>query len=531
MGCIDEASNLNDKTVKESVNGEIISLPRLEYPKIITDPVHGCIQLTELEYTLLQLHALNRLHGIHHLGLAYLVYPAAKTSRFEHSLGVLHLANKMIYQILGSATLEELKEIFGLNPNSETFANDCYIIIQKVRLAALLHDIGHGPYSHVTEPILRKALRDEEIEEAKELFNCKEEKDIPAHEYFTYRMITDGKSPIRKVIESHYENKPHKINVKDVTDLLIKDEEKEDSIRILRKIISSQLDADRMDNLLRDSHATGVPFGLTDIDRVINNIFIDKYEGVYQLIVHERALRGVEDILDARIKMYKSVYSHHLVCALEELLKMAIESMVEEGELKPKYKDFRPENFLKGEIDDTFIYFKLREYQKTHPEFKAFFDRRYIPIALIKRETDLIDFIEETRRKLPIRTSEEEIADNFSRWLEKLKKEEHKQRYKIILLPSSKPFSPYVIKGEERILIGKKGKRPVDLLEMSPYIKSLNEEARKTGKFFRMSFLIPKTQKRNIKEKRIKKVRDLLINDFIKFSKIKKRDKNPFKPA
>jgi HD superfamily phosphohydrolase len=346
---------LTERPAEEEVK-RIACLACLEYPKTIMDPIHGCIQLTELEYNLLQLPPLNRLHHIHQLGLAYLVYPAAKTSRFEHSLGVLSLASKMIYQILGSSTLKELKEIFGLEANSENFAGNCYVLIQKVRLAALLHDIGHGPFSHVTEPILREVLNEKEIKEAKALFKCKKEKDIPIHEYFSYKMITDENSIVKRAIESYYQHKPYKITAKDVADLLIKEETGE-SNRILRKIISSQLDADRMDCLLRDSHATGLPFGLIDIDRIISNTFVAEYEGSYQLIVHERALRAVEDMLDARIKMYKSLYSHHLICALEELLKEAVKSMLHK-------EDLHYQKFLEGEVDDVFVLSKLREYQK-----------------------------------------------------------------------------------------------------------------------------------------------------------------------
>jgi HD superfamily phosphohydrolase len=488
---------------------EAAALPRLEYSKAIMDSVHGYIRLTRLEYDLLQLPPLNRLHNIHHLGLAYLVYPAAKTSKFEHSLGTMHLASKFIYQILESASTEELKEIFNLDPYSKEFTEKYCRVIQIVRLAGLLHDVGHGPFSHASEPILRKALKPDEIEEAKNLFGCKRERDIPVHEYFSYKMMTEKDSIIRRTIESY------KINPKDVASLLIK-KGGDETTRILRKIISSQLDADRMDYLLRDSYATGLPFGLTDIDRIIANTFIGKYDGKYQLVIHERALRGVEDLLDARIKMRESLYSHHLVCALEELLKMAIESMIEEGKLK--YEDFRFENFLRGEIDDTFIYFKLRKYQEAHPEFRAFFDRRYIPVALIKRETDFDDFIKEIMRKLPIEPSREEVIDRFSRWLEELESGRRRMMYsgeEIILLPSSKPFSPYMIKEEERILMGRKGEKPRDLLEASSYIRALNDEARKAGKFFRISFLLPNIQKRNIKEEDIREIKELLVNNII----------------
>ena len=482
------------------------------------DPIHGCIPLTQLEYDLLQLPALNRLHNIHHLGLAYLVYPAAKTSRLEHSLGVMHIASKMVYQILETSTPKEIKDVFDLNPSRREFAKNCYNLIQKVRLAALLHDIGHGPYSHVTESFLRKTLRDSEIKEAMDLFECKKEKDIPGHEYFSYRMLVDDSSEIKKIIESH---KQCKIKTEEIAELLIKKETGNEATRILRKIISSQLDADRMDNLLRDSHATGVPFGLTDLNRVIHNIFISEYNGKYELVVHERALRGVEDILDARIKMYKSVYSHHLICALEKLLEEAINLMINDQLLKKE--DFRFEKFLEGESTDDLIYFKLKEYQKNRPEFRAFFDRRYIPVAIIKRDLDVKNFIEEIGSSIRKEIHRNEVIKMFENWLKALEQKGVKMKISgesffkdLMVLPSIKSFSPYkTLTEEERILVGRKGGKPMDLLVASPYVESLNREAEESqNAFFRLSFLFPNTPK-NEEKKYFKKVKNILIKSII----------------
>lgn len=492
---------------------EIISLPRLKFSKTIIDPVHGCIQLTQLEYQILQLPSLNRLHNVHQLGLAYLVYPAGKTSRFEHSLGVMNIASKMVYQILESATREELKDIFNINPDPENFMKDCSLLIQKVRLAALLHDIGHGPFSHATESFLRKTLKDEEIEEAKLLFNCEKSEDIPAHEYFTYKMITDENSSIRKILESS-EIK----NAEEIANLLVKKETNREDVRILRKIISSQLDADRMDNLLRDSHATGVPFGLSDIDRVIHNLFITKYKGRYELVVHERALRGVEDIIDARFKMNKSVYTHHLVSALEELLRETIDSMIKKGQIK--LEDFRPEKFLDGETDDVFIYFKLREFQKNDSRFKAFFDRNYAPISLIKRENDFDDLRRLVSTKL--NTSNLDVIErNIGDWFDKIKKKEREIKLpeelkNIVLLFTVKYISPYEPLKEESILIYQKGSIPIDLLDYSPYIKAINEEI-ENFPTFRIAFLLPGVQKSSVKKYK-EKVLNLIAEDIAKFA-------------
>jgi HD superfamily phosphohydrolase len=492
---------MGEKQLKEEEE-EIISLPRLKFPKTVMDPIHKCIQLTQLEHDLLQLPSLNRLHNIHQLGLAYLVYPAAKTSRFEHSLGVMSIASKMIYQILESATYEELKEVFSLDPSCKNFAKECRDLIQKVRLAALLHDVGHGPFSHVSELILREALEPDEIKEAMMLFNCNNERDIPVHEYFSYKMITSENSDIKNTIERYG------INAGDVADLLIKKETEKEGIRLLRKIISSQLDADRLDNLLRDSHATGVPFGLSDIDRVISNLFISGYKGKYEIVVHERALRGVEDIIDSRFKMYKSVYAHHMICGLEKLLRTAIESMIKENFEGLKYEDFRPERFLNGEVDDIFIFSKLKKYQKNHPEYKGFFDRRYAPISLIKRKGDLDYFTILIRGKMGIGLGSDVISARFRNWLKALDEgnvtiEPRNDNLKnIVLLPSTKPFSPYKELIPELILVGKRGSEmPSDILVKSSYVSAINNDFKEeVDQSLRISFLIPGIQRKAAKQ-------------------------------
>jgi HD superfamily phosphohydrolase len=352
-----------------------ISFPRLPFSKIIRDCIHGYIQLTPIEYKLIQLPALNRLHNIKQLSTAYMVYPCAKGSRFEHSLGVMHIASRMINQVLGSTSPEELKKIFDLNVRAPTKFRIGYCdLIQKVRLAALLHDIGHGPFSHLSEEILHKAVDKEEAKEAIELFNCEEEK-ISFHEYFSYKMITSDSSKIKKIIEEST-----KIKAIDIGNLLIgKNSESisDEGTGIVKKLISSQLDADRMDYLLRDAHSTGVTFGQLDIDRVIMNLCLRKDKTKkYEIAVHERALMNIEDIIDARFKMYKWVYNHHLIVALNRLLLNALESMIESKELA--LKDFHWTAFLHGKTDENFIQAKLIEYQKS--EFKGLNNRQYAPL-------------------------------------------------------------------------------------------------------------------------------------------------------
>jgi len=283
-----------------------ISLPSLKFSKITKDCIHGYIQLTELEFRLIQLPAFNRLHFIKQNSTAYLTYPCAKETRFEHSLGVMHIASRMINQILKTSTPEIFEDVFNFRVTDSEFKTKCCNLIQKVRLAGLLHDVGHGPFSHASEKILTESLTDEDEQEALELFKCKNRKEIPAHEFFSYKMITDENSDIKKTIDQH-----SKISPIDIATLLIKNNPDEHN-RILKKIISSQLDSDRLDYLLRDANSTGVLFGKIDIDRVLMNLQIRKdSQRKYEIAIDECALASIEDIFDARFKMHKWVYNHH----------------------------------------------------------------------------------------------------------------------------------------------------------------------------------------------------------------------------
>lgn len=384
-----------------------VQIPELMYKKIIRDPLHGYIQLTNVEYELLQLPALNRLHNIHHMGMGYLVYPGAKTSRFEHSLGVMNIASKMVRQIFQSASGEIVKDIFGLDPKkTERFEKRCRELIQIVRLAALLHDVGHGPYSHTTEGILQKAIEREvangntDIEEEADSWFGKEvsNKDFPAHEYFSCKMIDSDDSDIKRVIEDSLGENGTICVAGLLMDKMIPPQDRipEKGIRFLKKIISWHFDADRMDYLLRDAYATGVSFGLTDIERIIMHLLIvEDKQGEKELAIDEHALMCIEDMIDARFKMYKWVYNHHLKVAFEELMERAIESLIDKD---LKWEDFLWTAFQKGQTDDAYISYQLFKNQKDW--FKGLFDRRYAPISLFKRPEDHKDFEEEIKSKM-----------------------------------------------------------------------------------------------------------------------------------
>lgn len=229
--------------------------------KIINDPVHGFITIPdELIYDLMQHPYFQRLRRIKQLGLSHLVYPGANHTRFHHALGAMHLMIKAI-EVLRKKNVE---------------------ITDEERLGAitaiLLHDIGHGPFSHTLEHSLLNKVHHEEVsllfmEELNRQF--------------------DGKLSLSIEI---FNNKYPK--------------------KFLHQLVSGQLDMDRLDYLQRDSYFTGVEEGVIGSERIIT--MLDVVEG--NLVVEEKGIYSIENFIGARRIMYWQVYMHKTVVASEYML-------------------------------------------------------------------------------------------------------------------------------------------------------------------------------------------------------------------
>ncbi len=245
----------------------------IEKPKLFRDPVHDIMSFRKdspEDRVLLQLietDEVQRLRRIRQLGLTNLVYHGAEHSRFVHSMGVAALARRMYDQVRpGGAPSERL----------------------AVVAAALCHDLGHGPFSHVAERIGRYH-----------------------HEDVTVALIqTEGTGP-HTALSAYDPDLPARVaGFYDKTNV---DEP-------LRHIVSSQLDADRMDYILRDGMATGVKIGVFDLERILGMLEV-RGGGI---CVNFRAIEAVEGYLLARFHMYKQVYLHKASRAAERMLEAAI---------------------------------------------------------------------------------------------------------------------------------------------------------------------------------------------------------------
>lgn len=192
----------------------------------LRDPIHGFIQRSDLEARVIDTSVFQRLRGIKQLALANLVYPGANHTRFDHSIGVMHVAGRLALQLLGAESTEK---------------------IQLVRLTALLHDVGHGPFSHVAEKILDESfdtgkVKPENREKIHELIAC-------------------------QIIESNQELAEHLGSA--VKEQIIKALKGVEADALIKGIVSGPLDADKQDYLLRDSYFCGVKYGVFDLERLI----------------------------------------------------------------------------------------------------------------------------------------------------------------------------------------------------------------------------------------------------------------------
>ncbi len=237
-------------------------------PKIIKDPVHGYVEVDEEILLLLDSPAIQRLRYIRQLGFSYLVYPGANHTRFEHSVGTMHLAGVACRQ-------------FGLS------AEDRRLLL----VAALLHDVGHGPFSHASEPLMEARL-------------CRTHDDIAG------------------IVDAQYGTllEPLGITPSDLC-AVVKGSHR------LSGIIHGDLDVDRMDYLLRDAYYTGAPYGTVDAHRLIRNLHLTP-DGI---ALDENGINAAESLLIARTLMRPTVYYHHVSRIGECMFQLAVLAHMETG--------------------------------------------------------------------------------------------------------------------------------------------------------------------------------------------------------
>lgn len=256
--------------------------------EIVRDPLWNNIRIDADALRVLDSEPLQRLRYIRQLGHAFLVYPGSTHTRFEHALGTYHLTRRTL------GLLRDRGELEGVDPEE----------ISLIRMAALLHDVGHYPFSHALEEAglpSHEALAETHL--------CHEE----LRAIFSDSGITSAESRIKNLITG-------------------------DSESPLQGLVSGSLDLDKIEYLTRDARMCGVPYGTVDVDRLVQSLTLITHDtGQRTIGVHEKGVSALESLLFARYQMYRNVYWHHAVRCATAMFKRLVREVLARGELDPEW--------------------------------------------------------------------------------------------------------------------------------------------------------------------------------------------------
>jgi len=385
-------------------------------PNVIRDPLHGYIELDELASAIIDTVEMQRLRRIRQLGFSYLVYPGANHTRFEHSLGTYHLMNVLLNR------LEVAKE-------EE----------QELLVAALIHDVGHGPYSHVTEPLIKRLTGKGHEDLESVLFAPEKERGKDAE---------TAAPTIAEVVEEYGLEKRKILGY-------IKGEKTEGvRKRDLSRILNGEIDVDKMDYLVRDSYYTGVAYGVVDNIRLIQglNFFND------ELVLTEKGVLPAEYLLFSRFLMHPTVYNHHTGRIAQLMLLNALEAFIIESSAESK--DYAA---ALRRMDDSEINIALRNAGGYPNEMiKRLNERRLFKRAIYTNVSELdASAAEGLRDKLKLREVEAEISKRAG--VDK----------KYVLLDYQKPKGRELEEGAAKVVIGNEFR---SLRDVSSLVSMLSRE-------------------------------------------------------
>ncbi len=336
------------------------------------DPIHGFIEVSNLELKIIDTAPFQRLRNIKQLATTYLVYHGAEHTRFGHSLGVMHLVTKAFDSALNNYKIVYSKELFD-NTKREWYK-------QILRLIALTHDLGHAPFSHASEALFDNGIN---------------------HEDFTKKIICDTEiAQLIRDIGIEFQNRYKVGEEYNITPELIwliygeknpemKPEYIMPDYKFLKSFMDSDLDCDKMDYLLRDSYYCGVNYGKFDLNKLLSslNVYVNSNDKIMQLAVERGGLHAFEEFVIARYFMFIQVYFHKTRRYLDKLLVDCIASILP----NTKYPDDVYE-YLKW--DDWAIIDKIRQMQCHYSSAEQYIKRKvmtcvYETTAHSNRESDL----------------------------------------------------------------------------------------------------------------------------------------------
>jgi hypothetical protein len=302
----------------------------------IRDPVHGSIQINDSEIEILEHPFFQRLRNIKQLGFSEYVFPGATHTRYLHSIGVMHVSTLVFNSLFKDQNSSDIKRL------KET-----------LRLGCLLHDIGHAPLSHSTESVMPNVSA---LKLPKQFLESVDRQ--ASHEDYTIKSITDSSfTQAFKGITTEFGISPDA-----VAELVVGETKHPEYFTVkginyfplLHQLVSSEMDCDRMDYLLRDSYFCGVSYGKFDLDWIIDNLKICVEGNKAFLGISERAISTFDDFLLSRFHMFMMVYFHYRAVCLEQMLLRYFESAKSEYSIPADIEAYQ-------EHDDAYLYRVLKK--------------------------------------------------------------------------------------------------------------------------------------------------------------------------
>lgn len=500
----------------------------------ISDTIHGTIRLNSLEKEVISTQIFNRLHSIAQNSTVYLTFPTNRTKRFEHSVGTMWLCGKMFQESISNTSAEDLKDFFdriqkiidyqikenldsysaryrtkigddNLNPEKlieyknlkvdqqyynfipnnvmPEYTSTYVIIFQAIRLGALLHDVGHPPFSHISEFALKKIwinignidenIRTERQKDFIKILNKYFETEQDLHEQIGNKIVTKVLDDIIDVFpknsnsaDEEFNLQLFKILISEITSAIL--QEKNEAFGELHRLIDGTLDGDRMDYVCRDPINSGLNVGVIEYDRIINGMSCIKHGDAFVFAPSSKAIDSIDDFFNRRWKMYKQIIYHHRVIKTDFLLQECIEKLAFEYLKKPE-ADEKCKNILPYDISGLW---KAIEDKASH---KGFFD------MLIQWDDGWLM----TVLKVHYFT---EYAQNSEEILRYMLEE---------LLSNKKNYFPLIKRMEDFVLIDRTASgifftRYQEISDLISQIESRNISINSNGKEMKVPFLFPR---------------------------------------
>lgn len=439
---------------------------------IVMDPVHGAIGILNHERKVIDHPLFQRLRHVMQNDVLHMSFVGATHTRFAHSIGALHVASRIYNQIIRSRMAD--METDGVHSLKISKAQELAIAYlgQCLRLAILLHDSGHAAFSHQMEnaSCIQEMLNDPELPKAlwRGVDTSNFYSKLPSslhHEHYSIRsahkILTECRisdcgfnvEDILSIMETTDDN-PSDDFIKQAelawpiftcrskSNGLTAEQKALHILQLLQKIVSGEFDADKGDYLLRDSYFTGVSYGKYDIDTLINNIGVAWMPECswFGLVVNEKGVGALEDMIYSRFKMYSHVYNHKTTNGMEQLLHLAMEEVLEEASVKEDIHDFFFDIDEFTYLTDDYLWEKFRSKARKDKNSYSYKLINREKLKLIAKEENLPEF----RINLLVKKYADELGVPVSRIVtstKKLKFSKINNQYTDIKVVSRSPFN------------------------------------------------------------------------------------------